>query len=284
MIWDGATGKRVLMVQDNAGVVVSLSWSPDGKKLASGATDQTASIWNAVTGQRLYKLEGHRGAVYALAWSPSGKHLAAGGYENPLKLWNPDTGKEEKTLKEYRAGLTVAWSPNGKLLASGGLSDPLRFWAETGKAPANIGTSDPQPAVNLLAWSPNNEIIVECRGSSGAYLYAVRTGKLLHALSNWAGVTALAWSTKGETLAVGGNDRTVRFWDAGTGLLRAMLIGDSIGLTAILPEGHYRCEPASEAELIYVVQTEKGQDMLSTSRFHTKYKWKNQSAVVKLTN
>lgn len=284
IIWDGATGRRVLAVQENAGVVISLSWSPDGKQLASGATDQTASIWDAVNGQRLHKLEGHRGVVYALAWSPSGKHLAAGGYENPLKLWNPETGKEEKTLKDYRAGLTAAWSPNGKLLASGGLSDPLRFWAETGKPPGNIGTSDPQPAVNLLAWSPNNEIIVQCRGGAGAALYAVRSGKLLHALSNWAGVTALAWSTKGETLAVGGNDRTVRFWDAGTGLLRAMLIGDSIGLTAVLPEGHYRCEPASEAELIYVVQTEKGQDMLSTSRFHAKYKWKNLSSAVKLTN
>jgi hypothetical protein len=32
------------------------------------------------------------------------------------------------------------------------------------------------------------------------------------------------------------------------------------------------------------VQTEKGQDMLSTSRFHAKYKWKNLSSAVKLTN
>jgi WD40 repeat protein len=284
IIWEGATGKRVLVVQENAGVVLSLSWSPDGKQLASGASDQTAAIWDAINGQRLFKLEGHRGVVYALAWSPSGKLLAAGGYENPLKLWNPETGKEEKTLKEYRTGLAVAWSPNGKLLASGGISDPLRFWAETGKPPGNIGTNDPQPAVNLLAWAPNNEIIVQVRGGSGAYLYAVKTGQLIHGLSNWAGVTSVAWSTKGETLATGGADRSVRFWNAGTGVLHAVLVGDAIGLTAIHPEGHFRCEPASEAELIYVVQTEKGQDTLPTARFAAKYKWKNLSSGVKLTN
>ena len=40
--------------------------------------------------------------------------------------------------------------------------------------------------------------------------------------------------------------------------------------------GHYRCEnPTVEAELVYVVQTEQGQQTLTPPEFAAKYGWKN---------
>jgi hypothetical protein len=94
----------------------------------------------------------------------------------------------------------------------------------------------------------------------------------------------VGWSAKADTIGVGCQDRTVRFWDTGTGKLRAMLIAEPDGTLALTPDGFYKGDPTVEAELVVVTQTERGQELLPASRFAAKYKWKNQPAMVKLTN
>lgn len=281
LIWD-ATGKRTA-TGERAGTVVSLSWSPDGKQLASGATDHKVTIWDAASGNQVRTFDKHEAAVHALAWCPAGKLLAAGGYDKRIKVWNLETGKAEELSKEWPAGLAMAWSSNGKYLATGGASDALRFWCPTGKAPNPIGERAPQPPVTLISWAPGNEVLAVCRTGSGIALYSVQTGKYLHGLSNWGSAVHVGWSAKAETIAVGCDDRTVRFWDTGSGLLRAMLIAEPGGTLATVPEGYYRCDPSVEAELIVVTQTERGQETHPVTRFASKHKWKNLASQVRLT-
>ena len=42
---------------------MSVAYSPDGRRLASGSYDQTVAVWDAETGQRLRELTGHQGGV-----------------------------------------------------------------------------------------------------------------------------------------------------------------------------------------------------------------------------
>ncbi|NQT40344.1 MAG: hypothetical protein HQ581_22815, partial [Planctomycetes bacterium] len=46
----------------------------------------------------------------------------------------------------------------------------------------------------------------------------------------------------------------------------------------ISPEGHFTGSPGVEKELVYVVQTEEGQETLSPEEFEQKYGWKNDPA------
>jgi WD40 repeat protein len=55
---------------------VSISWSPDGTKIASASSDTTVIVWNPNTGSELARLEGHDASVFACAWSPDGAQLA----------------------------------------------------------------------------------------------------------------------------------------------------------------------------------------------------------------
>ena len=57
---------------------VSVSWSPDGTRLATGSGDGTAKVWEAAGGRELLTLKGHTGTVYAVSWSPDGTRLATG--------------------------------------------------------------------------------------------------------------------------------------------------------------------------------------------------------------
>jgi hypothetical protein len=50
----------------------------------------------------------------------------------------------------------------------------------------------------------------------------------------------------------------------------------------ISPDGHFRGSPGVEKELVYVVQTDQGQDTLTPEEFARKYNWKNDPSKVGL--
>jgi hypothetical protein len=52
---------------------------------------------------------------------------------------------------------------------------------------------------------------------------------------------------------------------------------------AIHADGHYRGSPRVEKELVYVVQTDKGQETLTPEEFAQRYHWKNDPTRVRLT-
>ena len=55
--------------------VVSVAFSPDGKRLASASWDQTVKVWDATSGQETLTLKGHTGRVWSVVFSADGKRL-----------------------------------------------------------------------------------------------------------------------------------------------------------------------------------------------------------------
>ena len=112
-----------------------MSFSPDGKRLASASNDKTLKLWDAATGQELLTLKGHTGSVNGVSFSPDGKRLASASDDRTLKLWDAATGQELLTLKGHTGSVNgVSFSPDGKRLASASWDKTLKLWdAATGQ-------------------------------------------------------------------------------------------------------------------------------------------------------
>lgn len=72
----------------HAHVVNAVSWSPDGKRVASASWDHTVHVWNAADGGNPLIYHGHNHEVNAVAWSPDGRFLASASFDQTVQVWD----------------------------------------------------------------------------------------------------------------------------------------------------------------------------------------------------
>jgi WD40 repeat protein len=108
----------------HTGWVVSVSFSPDGRLLASGSEDGTIKLWRVEDGSLVRTLTGHTVPVISVSFSPDGRLLASGSLDKTIKLWRVADGSLVRTLTGHTVPvISVSFSPDGRLLASGSWMD-----------------------------------------------------------------------------------------------------------------------------------------------------------------
>jgi WD40 repeat protein len=78
--------------------VLSLAFSPDGSRLASGSSDRTIRIWDAETGQHLTTLHGHTYLVNTIAFTADGRYLISGSADGSIRYWDASPDRADATL------------------------------------------------------------------------------------------------------------------------------------------------------------------------------------------
>ncbi len=91
-LWNLETGKEIRTLTGHNDHVNSVSFSSDGKTLASGSWDETIKLWNVETGQEIRTLSGYNDYLYSVSFSSDGKTLASGSADGTIKLWNGSNG------------------------------------------------------------------------------------------------------------------------------------------------------------------------------------------------
>jgi RNA polymerase sigma factor (sigma-70 family) len=151
VLWDAATGKKLVEFSAHAYAVDSLAFSPDGTLLAStGWSDKAIGLWDVASGHRLAELPCGSGGV--VAFSPDGKTVAWGN--SPEGIWLLELASQEprRKLPGHAAAIhSLAFSPDGKTLISASMDTTALVWDVSGLA---NGTAVPlSPAQLRSHWT-----------------------------------------------------------------------------------------------------------------------------------
>ena len=110
-------------------VVFNLSFSPDGKTLATAHRDTTVRLWDVETRTAKTIFKGHTDPVISVCFAPDGKTLVSGSWDKTVRLWNVVTGQHKATLEGHNEIIKgVAFSPDGKTIASGSVDGTIFLW------------------------------------------------------------------------------------------------------------------------------------------------------------
>ncbi|MBI1917258.1 MAG: hypothetical protein HYS12_21370 [Planctomycetes bacterium] len=116
-----ATRERRLTIKAAGGGLV-LAFSPDSKRLATGAYFGVVKLWDVRTGQDQATIQEGQGANYpfrSLGFSPDGSILATGGWDGTVKLWDPATKQLRGSLRGHTALIwSMAFFPDSKTLVT----------------------------------------------------------------------------------------------------------------------------------------------------------------------
>jgi WD40 repeat protein len=111
-------GEKLNSLSGHSDYILSHSFSPDGKMIASAGKDNTIKLWNLET-QEVKTLSDHTTVIYDVSFSPDGKLIASVGSADGLRLWS----REGQPLLhiDYKAYNfhDVDFSPDGKRLVLG---------------------------------------------------------------------------------------------------------------------------------------------------------------------
>ena len=128
-VLDANTLGTIMILTGHSGVVNSVSYSPDGRYIASGSWDYTIKIWDATTVTLVRTLTGHSDVVRIVSYSPDGRYIASGSYDGTIKIWDATTGNLVHTLTGHIGYvLSVSYSADGRYIASGGWDRTVKVW------------------------------------------------------------------------------------------------------------------------------------------------------------
>ena len=111
------------------GYVLSLSFSPDGKRLASVGYEKQLCFWDHATWVMLGSVYLENQGVQSLTYSPSGGHLAIAS-DHRITIIDTRSMMIDQIVDLRPKGVyCLAFSPGGRWLACGAADKRIRVWA-----------------------------------------------------------------------------------------------------------------------------------------------------------
>jgi WD40 repeat protein len=197
--------------------IIALSFSHDGKLLASGGGEPSRSgevkIWEVATGKLVRALtDAHSDTVFGLEFSPDDTVLASCSADKFVKLHSVADGKWIKSFEGHTHHVMgVSWHPNGKMLASCGADQVIKTWnVDTGEQIRTAQNFSKQ--FTAIRFTGSGSMLIAANGNGNLYRGAAEQNPNQLSPGTNDFLYSCDTSYAGAVLVAGGQDSVLRVW------------------------------------------------------------------------
>ncbi|GAX26532.1 transcription initiation factor TFIID subunit 5 [Fistulifera solaris] len=198
------------------------STSSNAAKLVPGVRTETASFPN---GAALAVYRGHLSPVWSVAWSPAGYYFASAGADATARIWVTDRPTPVRLLVGHTSSNVncITWHPNGNYILTAGDDGTCRLWDVHSGRTVRLLTGA-KTSVKQCLISPNGRYAFAADYSGTLTQWDLAQGQVIRSWNQCStststnsstsrAVQAMAIDPACQSLAVAGDDFTVRLWD-----------------------------------------------------------------------
>lgn len=253
-VWDWKATVGVPGTVENA-----ISMSPDGRMIATAASDGTIRLWDCTNGELLQNFSrtlglfgiGHRGAANAVVFAADGTTLFSSGEDGQIICWDLNNHSRHRGLKmPVWTATTLLMLPN-QVLAIGAGDGQIHLWPleATSSAPDLIHHQD---RITALTSDRTGQQLISGSDDQTMRVWALPSGRLSQTFTApKASITALACHPQDGRIISGDSTGNLQVWNRQRPDVGRLLAKFSSAITtaAISPDGRWLAVGLEEGNL-----------------------------------
>jgi WD40 repeat protein/DNA-binding SARP family transcriptional activator len=215
-IVDLASGAIAYTLEGHETTTEAVSYSPDGRWLATGDNNGVVMVWDNATRREVATFE-HKGRIHAVAFSPDGQRLATAGEDGKLTVWDIPDEKMLLSLPTSSGLYDVTFMPDGLRVAGTHQDGATTVWdATTGQLLLTFAGHG--STVISVSAAPDNRHITSSGYDGTLRIWDTAPGReLLTVKAHDSPGYGAVYTPDGAQLVTVGADGWARLWDATTG-------------------------------------------------------------------
>lgn len=210
-IWDVERGKCIKSLRKADVPMYCLSWSPDGKKIASGtiATGEIL-IWDIETASILQRFSVHTSTIRKIIWS--GEYLFSASSDKLISIWDIQNETLFSIIKKHGDVVRdLSLSPNNSLLASASYDTTIIIWdSQTQEIKNNLEGHNME--VVSIDWLLDNRTLISGSKDTTIRVWDIQSYNSTILEGHTNSISSISVSHDGRILLSRSLDNTLRVW------------------------------------------------------------------------